>query len=297
VKATEEQGGVEDGMERQYEEDNDVEDDQDEQDSSPETSPVGSSSSQPIPAPSSASPQVAPQAVEIPPLPAIETLEHVPVVDDHTDMVQTAPDSPPPSYEFATLSYNMVSQLQLERHEEEARLLSEGPASGHEAPSTSVGVIHPVSPPHLPVSTSTEPTPAEAGPSQPQSPPPTRPSAYSSNSMLELLPPSDSETDDDLPNPGSSSPTPAIRPPRQSRHHRRPSSPASIRSLIQIMDHTGELGRENDDGEMHPRPGLREGFARDVAISRWRIVGGSKWNDGTAHGEAVNVKFGAYVGE
>jgi len=60
------------------------------------------------------------------------------------------------------------------------------------------------------------------------------------------------------------------------------------------MDHTGQLADEDEDG---PRVAgaVREGFARDVALTRWRVIGGSKWNDAAAQGEAMKAKFGAYV--
>ncbi len=295
VKDTEEGRDDWDATEEQEDSDNDVEDDQDGQDSSPETSPLGPSF-HPIPTPvtTPTSAQPATQEVEAPPQSFAETNNNIRLAGNAIH--QQAPASPPPSYEFATLSFNMVPQLRLEREREEAAL-SGSSATPHATPPTAQNVPRPISPPAPSNSISIDPTPAEAGPAQPPLAPSTHTFAYSSGSMLELLSSSGSESEDDLPNPRSSSPTPAIPPPRQSRHRRRPSSPASIRSLIQIMDHTGELGREDDDEEVHRPPGLREGFARDVAISRWRIVGGSKWNDGTAHGEALNVKFGAYVGE
>jgi hypothetical protein len=222
---------------------------------------------------------------------------HVRLVSRDGVTLLPIPASPPPSYAFAALSYDMATQLQLERGTEDRETTPvEEPAAAGVGPTnlgeTTVAAAAPT----------IEPTNAEAGPSQSPAPPPgatdaSRPFAFSRTSMLELLPPSDSDSDNDLPSDHPRSSTVSSPSTPRRTHFRRPSSPGSIRSLIQIMDHTGQIADDEDQDGSRPAEASRDGFARDVTLTRWRVVGGSKWNDAAARGEAVKGKFGAYVGK
>ncbi len=224
--------------------------------------------------------------------PAVPSPAHVRVISSGGIVLQPVPASPPPSYAFATLSLDMVPQL---------HLLDQAPDQGI-GPYAQPGQVDIGD-------TGGSTTPAaiathnvEAGPSTPVHPaaapaPPTpRPHAFSRDSRLELLPNSDSESDVEADGPVDISTAATTSHGSSSRRHaRRPSSPSSIRSLIHILDRTAAYQSTAglDEGG---RPGLKEGFARDVVITRWRIVGGSKWNERAEEGERLKTKLGAFVG-